>query len=88
MVLGGFAVIFPYIPFIGLLINIGFNTWILLFMLSYLFYRKKYKDIILLIPSFLILLVCFVPKLIDSEKRVEYNTLAKEAIKIISKKDK
>lgn len=60
MVLGGFAVIFPYIPFIGLIINIGFNTWILLFMLSYLFYRKKYKDIILLIPSFLILLVCFV----------------------------
>ena len=29
----------------------------------------------------------FGPKLIDSEKRVEYNTLAKEAIKIISKKE-
>lgn len=60
MVLGGFATIFPYIPFIGLIINIGFNTWILLFMLSYIIYRKKYKDIIYLIPSFILLLVCFV----------------------------
>lgn len=60
MVLGGFATIFPYIPFIGLIINIGFNTWILLFMLSYMIYRKEYKDIIYLIPSFILLLVCFV----------------------------
>ena len=59
-ILGGFAIIFPYIPFIGLIINIGFNTWILLFMLSYMIYRKKYKDIIYLIPSFILLLVCFV----------------------------
>lgn len=58
--LGGFAIIFPYIPFIGLIINIGFNTWILLFMVSYLIYRKKYKDIIYLIPSIILLLVCFV----------------------------
>lgn len=60
MVLGGFAIIFPYIPFIGLIINIGFNTWILLFMLSYMIYRKEYKDIIYLIPSFILILVCFV----------------------------
>lgn len=60
MVLGGFAITFPYIPFIGLIINIGFNTWILLFMLSYMIYRKEYKDIIYLIPSFILILVCFV----------------------------
>lgn len=60
MVLGGFAIIFPYIPFIGLIINIGFNSWILLFMLSYMIYRKEYKDIIYLIPSFILILVCFV----------------------------
>ena len=59
-ILGGFAIIFPYIPFIGLIINIGFNTWILLFMLSYMIYKRKYKDIIYLIPSFILLLVCFV----------------------------
>ncbi len=59
-ILKGFAIIFPYIPFIGLIINIGFNSWILLFMLSYMIYKRKYKDIIYLIPSFILLLVCFV----------------------------
>lgn len=93
MVLGGFAVIFPYIPFIGLLINIGFNTWILLFMLSYLFYRKKYKDIILLIPSFLILLVCFVSPANTYFRYALPNVFALPLMllmfnKIISKKDK
>ena len=93
MVLGGFAIAFPYIPFIGLLINIGFNTWILLFMLSYLFYRKKYKDIILLIPSFLILLVCFVSPANTYFRYVLPNVFALPLMllmfdKIISKKDK
>lgn len=59
-ILKGFAITFPYIPFIGLIINIGFNSWILLFMLSYMIYKRKYKDIIYLIPSFVLLLVCFV----------------------------
>lgn len=93
MVLGGFAIAFPYIPFIGLLINIGFNTWILLFMLSYLFYRKKYKDIILLIPSFLILLVCFVSPANTYFRYALPNVFALPLMllmfdKIISKKDK
>lgn len=59
-ILKDFAITFPYIPFIGLIINIGFNSWILLFMLSYMIYKRKYKDIIYLIPSFILLLVCFV----------------------------
>lgn len=93
MVLGSFATVFPYIPFIGLLINIGFNTWILLFMLSYLFYRKKYKDIILLIPSFLILLVCFVSPANTYFRYALPNVFALPLMllmfnKIISKKDK
>lgn len=93
MVLGGFATVFPYIPFIGLLINIGFNTWILLFMLSYLFYRKKYKDIIFLIPSFLILLVCFVSPANTYFRYALPNVFALPLMllmfnKIISKKDK
>lgn len=93
MVLGSFAITFPYIPFIGLLINIGFNTWILLFMLSYLFYRKKYKDIILLIPSFLILLVCFVSPANTYFRYALPNVFALPLMllmfdKIISKKDK
>ena len=54
-----YGLIFPYIPFLGLIVNIGFNTWILLFMMAYLIYRKKYKEIIYLIPSIIVLLVCF-----------------------------
>ena len=58
--LRGIAIAFPYIPFIGLIINIGFNTWIILFIFSYLIYRKKYKELIYLIPSILLIMVCFV----------------------------
>lgn len=59
-VLSAIALVFPYIPFIGLFVNIGFNTWILLFMLSYLSYKKNYKSIIYILPSLILLLVCFV----------------------------
>ncbi len=57
-ILSSFGKIFPYIPIIGLIVNIGFSTWIILFMLSYLIYKKKYKELIYLIPSLIVLLVC------------------------------
>lgn len=93
MVLGGFATVFPYIPFIGLIINIGFNTWILLFMLSYMIYRKEYKDIIYLIPSFILLLVCFVSPANTYFRYALPNVFAMPVMlamfnKIIIKKDK
>ena len=50
--------IFPYIPIVGLLVNIGFNTWILLFLLYYLYTSNKYKEIVILLPSLISLLVC------------------------------
>lgn len=49
---------YQYIPLLGLIVNIGFNTYLLIFMLLYLIYNKKYKDMFYLLPSFLILLVC------------------------------
>lgn len=52
------ATIFPYIPVIGFLVNIGFNSWILMFMACYLIYQKKYKSLVVLLPSFVLLLVC------------------------------
>ena len=52
------ATIFPYIPVIGFLVNIGFNSWILLFMACYLIYQKQYKSLVVLLPSFVLLLVC------------------------------
>lgn len=56
--LSSFADKFPYIPIIGLMSNIGFNTWILFFLITYLIYKKKYRGMIYLIPSFVVLLVC------------------------------
>lgn len=53
-----FGEFFIFIPLIGLIINIGFSTWILLFMISYLIYKRKYKYILCFIPMIIILLVC------------------------------
>ncbi len=56
--LSTYGIIYPFIPIIGLISSIGFNTWILIFMLFYFLYRKKYKYIVYLMPSFISLLVC------------------------------
>ena len=53
-----YGVSFPYIPVIGLIVNIAFNVWILIFMLVYLIYKKKYKSAVYLIPSYILILVC------------------------------
>ena len=58
LVLSKFGLGFKYIPILNILVNIGFNVWLLLFMLSYLFYRKKYSEIIYLTPSLVLVLVC------------------------------
>lgn len=57
-ILSGFGIVYPYIPIIGLISNIGFNTWILFLLATYLVYKKKYKGIVYLIPSFVTLLIC------------------------------
>ncbi len=57
-ILSTFAIYYPYIPIIGLISNIGFNTWILFFITAYMFYKKKYYGIIYLLPSYVALLVC------------------------------
>ena len=57
-VLSIFGIAFPYIPILNIIVNIGFNVWLLIFMFSYLFYRKKYKSLIYLIPSLVLVLVC------------------------------
>lgn len=50
--------IYQFIPILNIFVNIGINVWILIFMASYLFYRKKYNELIYLSPSFVLLLVC------------------------------
>ena len=56
----GYAYIFPYIPFIGLISSIGFNTWIVLILTAYLITNKKSKYIHVLIPLYLSILICIV----------------------------
>ena len=58
-VLNAYGQAFPYIPIVGLLINIAFNIWILLFMFIYFIYKKKYSSIVYLLPSLVLVLVCF-----------------------------
>ena len=59
-VLSEYAVAFPYIPVIGLISNIGFNVWIILTLLIYAIYRKLYKNILVLAPALVLILVCMV----------------------------
>lgn len=57
-VLSSYGFIFPYIPILGLIVNIGFNTWLMFIMFSYLIYRKKYKEMVYLLPGLILILVC------------------------------
>ena len=56
--LSSFGKIYPHIPILGLFVNIGFNNFVLIFLLGYLFYKKKYKELFYLVPSFILTLVC------------------------------
>lgn len=57
-VLSGYASAFPYIPVIGGLVNIGFNVWIYLYLLTYLIVENKKKYISLVLPSLILVLTC------------------------------
>ena len=57
-VLTVFAQGFPYIPVFGFLVNIGFNVWLLMTLFGYLLTKKKLGNLIYLIPSIVLFLVC------------------------------
>ena len=50
-VLNTYGNAFPYIPLIGLLVNIGFNTWVYLFLACSVIVKKKSKYLIALFPA-------------------------------------
>ena len=56
--LASYGVAFPYIPVVGWLVNIGVNVWMLVFMVGYLLYRGKRREVIYLVPSLVLVLVC------------------------------
>lgn len=58
VILSTIGVIFPYIPVLGLLVNIGFATWAILLMISYFIVKRKYQALFLFLPSLLILAFC------------------------------
>ena len=59
-ILSEYAVAFPYIPGIGLISNIGFNVWIIFTLFAYAIYKKLYKNILILAPALILILVCVV----------------------------
>ena len=59
-ILSGYGIMFPYLPVIGLLANIGFSAMTLLTIMTYLLCSKEKKYIIAMLPSFLSLLICFI----------------------------
>lgn len=59
-ILSGYGTSFPYIPFIGLIVNIAFCNWIILISIFILIKLKKHKYIIFLMPIISLILVCFV----------------------------
>ena len=46
------------IPLFGLIVNIGFNTYIYMFMIFYLIYKKKYRALLYYLPCIVIFMVC------------------------------
>lgn len=59
-ILNVYGNIFPYIPGIGLLSNIAFNTWVVLIITAYLISSKHKKYLISLIPLYGSILFCII----------------------------
>lgn len=53
-----FGNVFPYIPIIGLFLNIGIVVWIYFIMFGMLLVNRKSKYIPVLLPAFSLILVC------------------------------
>ena len=51
LILKYFAEGYKYIPVLGLIVNVGFLSWIYIFLLATVLKDKKYKYIILLLPA-------------------------------------
>ena len=59
-ILSTYAIIYPYIPVIGLLSNIGFGLFSIMYLIANLIDKKKKEFILVLIPLIISILVCLV----------------------------
>lgn len=57
-VLSKWGLVFPHLQVIGLLSNIGFNTWLLMFIGTYFATHKKRQFLIPLLPLYISVLIC------------------------------
>lgn len=55
-----YGIVFPYIPVIGLVSNIGFGLFSILYMIANIIDTKKYRLLIVLLPLIISILICFV----------------------------
>lgn len=53
-----FAYFLRNLPVIGIFYSTGIYTWFLILIFSYLMYNKRYKHLLILVPSILTLVVC------------------------------
>lgn len=56
--LAAYGVAFPKIPVFGMIVNIGFNVWLIMLMFTFLLRLKKYRYLILLTPVIALILIC------------------------------
>ncbi|MBQ8131615.1 MAG: hypothetical protein IJ193_03910, partial [Bacilli bacterium] len=59
-ILVGYGNLFPFIPGIGLFVNIGFNTLFMIVLSTYLFTKKNWKYLIVFLPLYLSFGICLV----------------------------
>ena len=52
----GYGEVFAYVPILNLMVNIGFMTWIYLYLIGHLIESKNKSFILLLLPAFSIIL--------------------------------
>ena len=55
-ILYGYGEGFSYVPILNLFVNIGFITWIYLYLISHIISSNKKRFILLLLPAFSIIL--------------------------------
>ena len=65
-----FNSILSNIPIIGLIFRVAFYDWVLLISCAYIIYKKKYKNLIPLIPLLSVLLVCLASPLNGSMRYI------------------
>lgn len=53
-----FGKVYPYIPLLGMFVNIGLVVWIYFLMFGFLLVNKKGRYLPVLIPAFVLILVC------------------------------